>query len=1001
MRRILRGTLLLGAIAAASPLTSTVSAGSAATSPADSQIAHAGKAPHGQLMRDAWAAAEQQALELAKERRLRRNPSRVAQRAQSRTLFKGLSPGEAARLALQQFPEIVGAPAAGPLLQGQVADEYVGRFAARLKGAGPGRRDALVVSTSPLRDNDGSGKLAPVDISLERGPAGWEPKNPLEPYAIGDNARVEFVEGGVTVTPEGATVAGETVGETLFFADTLTDTDTLIKPLTTGVQYGWQLRSVDSPEQLRLDVDLPAEASLVGGGPRGVRIVRGGETVGQISPAIAFDAEGKPLRAELSIDDDSVLVTVAHREQDVAYPILVDPEVTAQFYFNYNAYDAFEFWGNYNVPGNKMTLLPGDFWYGRGLYIQSANYPSTPPLRFDPSIGPGYADRAGFFFDAPGDARIYKVTNNKSMHILGASLHICMVAGIANADHNSWEGPGGYTWGEGCAPFSQYAWTLYVPNGGGTTGNAFIYGVYTYQANQTAFDSYFADVQLYMYDVDAPSGPSGFAGPQITAPKTFPEWNQDPNAVLSAYVRDRSTGVKSVTFYGPASWTYNGMNGQSGITITNPACAYGPCKRPAGQQYNEWRADVPIATMPDGEHPVTAVARDAAGNVSPTSSPYTLRFDLRSPPTPLNVTAASLDTATATAELAVMLDDDTDVGGDEPQSPFVETQVRWRHPGSSFTPWTSTSDNQFVVTNAYVGNFVEVEARTVDTANHYSGVLSTTVQIVEPDLGLVPEVVAPPGTGNSDVTVDVDATVLGTTYEAGPGTRVALVRDSTNEKIVDDTDQGGRAVFPDLAPGSYTVLAAGTGEHPEATPIGDTFNVTSGQNVERSYQLSVGGVTAEQAAILARVPLALARNWMDDRQQAFHTTEMMFGSRPDNYKPNAFQHSLATALVTRSVYTLGFWFPGKSDTLGEEFADAHEAGGSGAAHEMDLHNNHVGGLFAREHPKRNERQLCLAMKSAIRGGKYGAAGATERQLYWIEKTQNPWRPGPDSVCDEL
>lgn len=68
---------------------------------------------------------------------------------------------------------------------------------------------------------------------------------------------------------------------------------------------------------------------------------------------------------------------------------------------------------------------------------------------------------------------------------------------------------------------------------------------------------------------------------------------------------------------------------------------------------------------------------------------------------------------------------------------------------------------------------------------------------------------------------------------------------------------------------------------------------------------------------------------------------------------------------------------------------------------MDLHNNHVGGLFAREHKNRNERQLCLAMPSANLGGKLGASGATERQLYWIFSTSTPLKPGAKSHCDDL
>lgn len=96
-----------------------------------------------------------------------------------------------------------------------------------------------------------------------------------------------------------------------------------------------------------------------------------------------------------------------------------------------------------------------------------------------------------------------------------------------------------------------------------------------------------------------------------------------------------------------------------------------------------------------------------------------------------------------------------------------------------------------------------------------------------------------------------------------------------------------------------------------------------------------------------------------------------------------------------------FGFPGKSETLREKFVDAHEAGQTGPDPEMDLHNNHVGGLFAREHPHRTERQLCLAMRPANLGGKLHASGAKARQLYWLFPTSPPMEPGAKSICNDL
>lgn len=658
----------------------------------------------------------------------------------------------------QQFPEIVRRPAAGPLLSGQTADEYVGRYAARLRGAAPGGRDAFVASSVPLRDPDGSGRLAPVDVTLAAQGAGWAPKNPLEPYAIDGDGTVRFTEGDLAVEPAGQDVSGQLLDEVVFFADTQTDTDTLVKPRTDGVQFAWQLRSASSPEALELHVRLPDGASLAEADAAGVEIVEDGMTVGRISPAIAYDADGTPVDADLEVAGDRVQVRVAHRGEDLAYPIMVDPEVTAAFYFNYQGHDAFNYWGRYNQPGNKMVTLAGDHWYGRGLYVQSASYPQEPtPLAFQSNGGPGLADRAGYYYHAPGDARIYKVTNALSRHILGAALHQCMIVGIANADLNVWEGPYGQTYGEGCAPFASYAWTVQVPNGGGTLGNAFLYGVYTYSNNSTAFNSVFSDAQIYMYDFDAPTGPPGFAGPQVMAPKTPPDWMTNADDPISATARDRSTGVKSITFYGPASWTYNGMNGQTGITITNPNCAYGPCDRPSGQQYQSFTAYVPIGNMPDGQHTITAIARDAAGNLSSMSSPYSLRFD-STPPEP--VTDYWIDVAEDDSGAIVGWATTPDV-----QSGIASYKTRWRAAGGTWTSWVTTTDDSIHIPGAVAGEGYDVEVITVDAVRNESATSAATLTV--PDLETKYESLGLPDVEPDDHGYQVEAVPEGAAGDGG------------------------------------------------------------------------------------------------------------------------------------------------------------------------------------------------------------------------------------------
>lgn len=396
----------------------------------------------------------------------------------------------------------------------------------------------------------------------------------------------------------------------MFFGATQPDTDTIIKPGTDGVQYAWQLRSAESPEQLVLHVDLPGDAVLKNGEAGEVTITQGDKVLVRIAPVMAFGADGEPVATSMRADGDSITIGVPHRNQDVAYPIVVDPEVVAGFYFPYQGLDAFGYWQTYNHSSGKMALVGGDHNYGRGLYVQSSPYPMEPvPVPFNPGSGPGDADRAGWYFNAPGQARIYKVYNTLSMHVLGSSLHTCMYVGIAQPGIVGWDGPNGLTFGEGCAPFASYPWTVEVPGGigNGTPGNAFVFSDYSYSVNSSQFNSYFRDAEIRMTDSDAP-GISSFG--------VTDAWTNDPDTPMYLLAGDASTGVRTINVTGPAGWSQTGA-------YTNPNCLYGPCTI----QLSQTRT---IGDMPEGAHTLTATATDAAGNAS-TGLSRTVRVDRTAP----------------------------------------------------------------------------------------------------------------------------------------------------------------------------------------------------------------------------------------------------------------------------------------------------------------------------------------------------------------------------------
>jgi hypothetical protein len=578
----------------------------ASSSVSGSPVSPAGKVPHGELMREARRQAEAMALEAAQERRLREEPSRVASRERSRQQFSGLSRGEAARLAAQRFSSFVETPAAGPLSSGRVADEYVGAYAARLENAAPGGEDAFVVAGHPLRAEDGKGELAPVDVSLQRYGTGWSPVNPLEPYVIAADGAVRFSESGLAVAPSDAEVPGETVGETLFFSETADDTDTLVKPRVDGVQYAWQLRSTDSPQELELEVDLPDGAKLIGDG-EGAQIVQSGAVVGRISAPIAFDADGRLLDATLHIMSGRAVVRVEHRGADVAYPILVDPNVTADFDFPAGA-AAYGDWGNYEHPAEKFDLVTGSFGWGTGLHVTSPNWPHVFP-QYSAGTGPADADRAGWYYNAPGQARIIRAYASRLTHSQGRFLNDCLIMGITNATLSGWEGPHGTGWGENCGSMNSHAWTVYSP---GTPGNAVLFGDYIYSNTPTGADSnlnaFMQDVEITMVDDDLP-GISSFGVPN--------GWTNGTNgAAVNVLAGDYSTGIKNINVVGPSTWNGTG-------TSTNPNCAYGPCSK-------TYSVSRPIGNMPEGTHTITVSATDPSGNATPVAT-RTLRVD-RTPP---------------------------------------------------------------------------------------------------------------------------------------------------------------------------------------------------------------------------------------------------------------------------------------------------------------------------------------------------------------------------------
>jgi hypothetical protein len=275
----------------------------------------------------------QQALNAEEARRS--NPEVVALREESRTKFEGLDTEQAANLASEAFPVVVDEQAGGlPRLPvGESVTGYPTDNAARIDL--PGGRRGVAESLAPIAVEASSGQRVPVDLGLSDVGGAFEAKSPVTgvrvPKKLGEGVSVPGV--GLSLTPvDGQGVAlggseGGVDGSVVLYANTQTDTDTVVKPTVFGFDLLSVLRSVESPQQLLFRVGLPSGASLVqeSGGSGGVQVVGGGAVLGTMLSPSARDAAGAAVPGAISVTVNELDVTVDHRSGQYEYPIAVDP----------------------------------------------------------------------------------------------------------------------------------------------------------------------------------------------------------------------------------------------------------------------------------------------------------------------------------------------------------------------------------------------------------------------------------------------------------------------------------------------------------------------------------------------------------------------------------------------------------------------------------------------------------------------------------------------------
>ncbi|HEX5761804.1 MAG TPA: DUF6531 domain-containing protein [Solirubrobacterales bacterium] len=305
----------------------------------------------------------------AERKRWLQSPEAIREREESRYAFADLTAEEAQEVLLTMFAEQLSMLNADPArrLSDSSVVEQLGPSAAAVREGG----ERLLLNASiPLRANDEQGESRKLDLELEATPEGFEPLNPLTELRIPDEADEPIAVGeeGLAVSSPAAAESreGEPLGEmNVFFPDAFgenADADRIVSPTGTGVEIFDLLRSAESPETLRFELELPEGAELRSDGNGGAVVVRGEEQLASIPFPHAVDAQGTYVPVDLSVEGDMIVLQIDHREADLAYPLLVDPAIVNDWY-NYS-------W----AQGHNLQVLTNGTWNASGNtgWIQTA-----------------------------------------------------------------------------------------------------------------------------------------------------------------------------------------------------------------------------------------------------------------------------------------------------------------------------------------------------------------------------------------------------------------------------------------------------------------------------------------------------------------------------------------------------------------------------------------------------------------------------------------------------
>jgi YD repeat-containing protein len=348
-------------------------------------------------------------------------PAAVEAREASQHAYEGLTGVEAEELLQATFPEVLAGLNSDPArwLSDAKLDRPLGETTADVTSEG---KTSLYEGTVPVLAENEQGEEKKVDLELEKNQEGFVPKNPLVEVTIGEMAAEGVEVGGVAAAEEPAEEESLTITQVgaeestaqpfgdknVFFSEVEgegSDTDLLVAPVSQGAELFDLLRSADSPEALRFDLGLPegARVTPVSGGAEVVSAE--GVNIALISPPHAVDAQGAQVPVTMMIEGDTLVLHVEMQDREVAYPVLVDPEIyqdwgwwyehrqpqingiwawgwnqsqSGWLHYGYENPNDFPGWGGLfmsSEPGNLPGSQWGQFYYSApnaGTYLSNA-----------------------------------------------------------------------------------------------------------------------------------------------------------------------------------------------------------------------------------------------------------------------------------------------------------------------------------------------------------------------------------------------------------------------------------------------------------------------------------------------------------------------------------------------------------------------------------------------------------------------------------------------------